>query len=585
MGSVTLSDANGWEGSFQQVPLYPDAKPGSPAEVFNFNVREPYIPGYVTAVRNVAAETDPVPSFEVTNTLKYRNIGIKKIWEDNDDALKFRPDSVIVEVMEEGNVQAEVTLSKNTNPAWTATVTLPDLINGQTATYEVREKTVTGPYRTSVTGTDETGFEVINTLLPQTTDIQVTKEWLDVTEDHPEITLRLLSDEKQAGKFEEAGSCTLNKGTGWTHIFSDMRVYTDDGRVIIYDLTEDELPGYGAPVVFDQDYSFIIFNWKIPERAKVIVLKTWSDQDDADGLRPDRVSVELLRNGEPTGKIIDISEETGWYATFEDLDYRDEQDQRIQYFVREEPVAGYDTSIVPLLGASMGEYGTTYLEIINTRNAKDVFTITYDPNGGILHGSGEPESSVHEDGETIMISEAPTREDYRFLYWKGSEYQPGDSYTVTGDHTFVAQWEKIPPEPPYDFRFVFTKKWSGSTEDSINWTLYNPDGSIRHKKFNKKIISDTEWRYEAGFETAADYYIIEEVPEGYHVRYENVGAHAGETDRCYNGGTIINYRIPKTGDNAPLLLWSAGVLLGTAGMLGLVFRRRLRGKKKMNRPQ
>ena len=34
------------------------------------------------------------------------------------------------------------------------------------------------------------------------------------------------------------------------------------------------------------------------------------------------------------------------------------------------------------------------------------------------------------------------REGYIFLYWKGSEYQPGDKYTVTEDHTFEAQWEK-----------------------------------------------------------------------------------------------------------------------------------------------
>jgi len=36
------------------------------------------------------------------------------------------------------------------------------------------------------------------------------------------------------------------------------------------------------------------------------------------------------------------------------------------------------------------------------------------------------------------------RSGYKFLYWKGSEYHPNDKYTVTEDHTFVAQWEPIP---------------------------------------------------------------------------------------------------------------------------------------------
>ena len=34
------------------------------------------------------------------------------------------------------------------------------------------------------------------------------------------------------------------------------------------------------------------------------------------------------------------------------------------------------------------------------------------------------------------------REGYTFTYWKGSEYQPGDKYTVTEDHTFEAQWKE-----------------------------------------------------------------------------------------------------------------------------------------------
>ena len=41
----------------------------------------------------------------------------------------------------------------------------------------------------------------------------------------------------------------------------------------------------------------------------------------------------------------------------------------------------------------------------------------------------------------ISIHEAPSREGYEFLYWKGSEYQPGDKYTVAEDHVFTAQWK------------------------------------------------------------------------------------------------------------------------------------------------
>ena len=38
----------------------------------------------------------------------------------------------------------------------------------------------------------------------------------------------------------------------------------------------------------------------------------------------------------------------------------------------------------------------------------------------------------------------PTRTGYTFQYWRGSEYEAGADYTVTGDHTFTAVWEKTP---------------------------------------------------------------------------------------------------------------------------------------------
>ena len=131
----------------------------------------------------------------------------------------------------------------------------------------------------------------------------------------------------------------------------------------------------------------------------------------------------------------------------------------------------------------------------------------------------------------------------------------------------------------YRSRFSFTKQWLGGVEDSIDFTLYRPNGTVRHKGFNKTQVSDTEFLYEAWFANESDYYVVEEPVKGYKTRYENVGAHARETDRCYNGGTIINYRVPKTGDEAQIGLWiglAAASLGGLAGLCLIVRRRRAR---------
>ena len=68
--------------------------------------------------------------------------------------------------------------------------------------------------------------------------------------------------------------------------------------------------------------------------------------------------------------------------------------------------------------------------------------ITYVLNGGEFNGSPDDIVETYRAGTRIKIHAAPVREGYTFLYWEGSEYQPGDSYTVQGDHTFTAQWQK-----------------------------------------------------------------------------------------------------------------------------------------------
>ena len=75
---------------------------------------------------------------------------------------------------------------------------------------------------------------------------------------------------------------------------------------------------------------------------------------------------------------------------------------------------------------------------------EDRLRIRYNPNGGHWNDNSTDILTYYYDrGNIITLINQPTREGYRFLYWKGSAYQPGDKYTVVDDHMFVAQWEKI----------------------------------------------------------------------------------------------------------------------------------------------
>lgn len=134
------------------------------------------------------------------------------------------------------------------------------------------------------------------------------------------------------------------------------------------------------------------------------------------------------------------------------------------------------------------------------------------------------------------------------------------------------------PTPEYKYRFNFTKRWEdGEHGDSIDWTMYSADGTKRTKKFNKEIVSDDIWRYEAYFTSSvADCYVIETPPDGYIVHYENVGAYSEVTDRCHIGGTIVNSKIPQTNDDTPLEMYLVMMLLSALGLCYLFVSSRWR---------
>ena len=78
------------------------------------------------------------------------------------------------------------------------------------------------------------------------------------------------------------------------------------------------------------------------------------------------------------------------------------------------------------------------------KNTPDgLLTIRYVLNGGTYNGSKEDIVETYPYGTVISIHEAPVREGYTFSHWEGSKYYPGDPYTVTEDHTFVAQWGRV----------------------------------------------------------------------------------------------------------------------------------------------
>ena len=89
-------------------------------------------------------------------------------------------------------------------------------------------------------------------------------------------------------------------------------------------------------------------------------------------------------------------------------------------------------------------YAPTYVVTQGTLTITPVpATVTFKLAGGNYDGDTSDVVVEANVGDTITILDAPKKEGYKFQYWQGSKYYPGDEYKVDfGGHTFTAVWAK-----------------------------------------------------------------------------------------------------------------------------------------------
>ena len=107
-----------------------------------------------------------------------------------------------------------------------------------------------------------------------------------------------------------------------------------------------------------------------PEKVSVTVTKVWEDADNQDGKRPQDITVVLTANGvEQSAVKKTLSAESGWTATFEDLNKYDESNNKIAYSVNEVAVDGYTSTV---------QANDTGVMIVNTHTpeTQDIFVKT-----------------------------------------------------------------------------------------------------------------------------------------------------------------------------------------------------------------
>lgn len=314
-----VTKENNWKYTFENLPKKASGKD------ITYSVKEDYVAGYKATVDD---------NYNITNTheLGKTDVSGMKTWVDDENKGKTRPDSIVVNLLADG----EVIDSKNvtSNDGWKYSFENLDMYkNGKKIIYTVDEEQVKG-YTKKING-----FNITNTLIENNKmTINGTKTWIDreYEDARPEkIKINLLAN----GEVVQTKEVTAEDN--WEYEFKDLDIY-ENGKKIEYTISEEEL----------DEYETIIDGYNITNRHILVagdeaidikVTKKWIDEGNED-LRPDSITVKLLSNGEVI-RTQEITKEEKWEHTFKQLPKYDKEGNEIEYTVTENAISGYETSI------------------------------------------------------------------------------------------------------------------------------------------------------------------------------------------------------------------------------------------------
>ena len=238
---------------------------------------------------------------------------------------------------------------------------------GRDLTVEVEEVDVPDGYTVEYDWKNNVGVVVVNTYTgPVTGELSVKKtvsgDGADKTKKF-DFTLNLTDDSGQA--LPDSYSYTIQNedgssagtgsiGNGGTFSLSHGQTLQVTGlpEGSKYSVTEAKSEDYTSQITSGSDSGTIAadtpaavdaYEEKKPEKINISGTKTWKDDEDQAGIRPDSIEVKLW-----AGKTLEatqtVDESDGWTYRFDGLDKYDQQGREITYTVTETPVEGYTTT-------------------------------------------------------------------------------------------------------------------------------------------------------------------------------------------------------------------------------------------------
>ena len=425
--SVTLNAVTGWTETIKNLPKYKSGKE------IEYTWSETNVPtGYELTGNSTEGTITTLTNTHKTETV---NITGTKTWNDADNQDGFRPKEIIVNLLADGIKTQSQTVTIGSDKKWTYSFkNLPKYKiengnGGKEIVYTITEEKV-NEYSTLTNG-----YDIINTHSPFETEVNVTKSWNDTNNidgKRPESINVVLKADGIAASTQE-----LNETNNWAHTWSNLP-RKKNGKEIVYTIEELVVPtGYTSEstksdketttldkTVYINSETISVTNTHTPEKTKVFGTKVWNDANNQDGIRPESIKINLLKNGKVVAQK-EVSEEDNWQFTWENLD-KYELDSNgnggklIEYTVKEEMPESLTDSYTTTISGSI-ESGFT-------------ITNTHEPETTNLSGQKIWDDANDQDGirpESITINVLANNEFYTSKTIEGTNTEDTWNYSFT----------------------------------------------------------------------------------------------------------------------------------------------------------
>ena len=489
--TLTLDEANNWSASFDKLLKY---KQGSQGQEIVYTVVEDKVDNYS------ASYTGDNTALTVTNTLVGKvSVGVTKTWVGIN---KEAAPSVEVQLYADGKAQG-APIALTNEGEWKHSFEGLDQYTaaGKEIAYTLQEVGVDAnnkleaaghSYSVDIQNPSTHSWVITNTLDNPPQDIVVNKVWQDHNNQdnkRPDtIVIRLLADGVEQA--HETLS-TDKQHNNQSHTFKDLPTYNNKGEKIVYTVQEDAVDGYTTKL--DQN-TLTITNTHELETIAVPVTKTWKDNNNALGLRPNKVVVELLADGTPTNNTLELTADNNWSASFEGLvAYRaNKTGERVVYTVREQPMEKVGTSeyYTQTENKNVGTTEAPAYNITNTLEGKIDINVAKVWEGINKEAAPAVEVQLYANGQKHGAPLTLNRDnDWKLVYKGLDQFKDGQKIVYTleevgtksqdladGTHTLVYQ-----AKDGHSYNTSIDH-----TDDGYTWTvtntLINPKMTIKGKK-------------------------------------------------------------------------------------------------------